>query len=144
MHLECHCITFVSFPQVVLSTLTGFVEWVSINHIMAEDGRLLQILCLLLGDPIFQCAAAECLLQIVNRKGKAEDRKQLMILFSEEALKFIYTAATTSPPLTGPTDFHEKHYLFLKKLTQVISVMIVLVLIYIAVLMLKIIVKNIS
>lgn len=103
----------------MLSTLTGFVEWVSINHVMAEDGRLLQILCLLLGDPIFQCAAAECLLQIVNRKGKAEDRKQLMILFSEEALRCIYTAATTPPPLAGPTDLHENHYLFLKKLTQV-------------------------
>lgn len=88
---------------------------------MAEDGRLLQILCLLLGNPIFQCSAAECLLQVVNRKGKAEDRKQLMILFSEEALRCIYTAATTPPPLTAPaTNFHENHYLFLKKLTLVI------------------------
>lgn len=87
---------------------------------MAEDGRLLQILCLLLGDPIFQCSTAECLLQIVNRKGKAEDRKQLMVLFSEEALKLIYTAATTPPPLNGPINLHENHYLFLKKLIQVI------------------------
>lgn len=86
---------------------------------MAEDGRLLQILCLLLGDPIFQCSAAECLLQIVNRKGKAEDRKQLMILFSEDALRYIYTAATTAPPVTGTNEIHENHYLFLKKLTQV-------------------------
>ncbi|EFN89855.1 exportin-5 [Harpegnathos saltator] len=108
--------------QVVLSTLTGFVEWVSINHVMAEDGRLLQILCLLLGNPIFQCSAAECLLQIVNRRGKAEERKQLMILFSEEALRCIYTAATSPPPLTAPTtNFHENHYLFLKKLTQVLT-----------------------
>lgn len=101
----------------MLSTLTGFVEWISINHVMSEDGRLLQILCLLLGDPIFQCSAAECLLQIVNRKGKAEDRKQLMILFSEDALRYIYTAATASP--AGPNEFQENHYLFLKKLTQV-------------------------
>lgn len=97
---------------------------------MAEDGRLLQILCLLLGDPIFQCSAAECLLQIVNRKGKAEDRKQLMILFSEEALRFIYTAATAPPPLAGPTNFHENHYLFLKKLTQVIFTIIAPINIY--------------
>ncbi|KAK2577119.1 hypothetical protein KPH14_003281 [Odynerus spinipes] len=107
--------------QVVLNTMTGFVEWVSINHVMAEDGRLLQILCLLLGDPIFQCSAAECLLQIVNRKGKAEDRKQLMILFSEEALRCIYAAATTPPPVTPVSDFHENHYLFLKKLILVLT-----------------------
>lgn len=105
-----------------MSTLTGFVEWVSINHVMAEEGRLLQILCLLLGDPIFQCSAGECLLQIVNRKGKAEDRKQLMILFSEDALRYIYTAATATPPVTGSNEFinsSNNHYLFLKKLTQV-------------------------
>lgn len=90
---------------------------------MAEDGRLLQILCLLLTDPIFQCSVAECLLQIVNRKGKAEDRKQLMILFSEQALRCIYTAATMPPtPPPEHTDYHENHYLFLKKLIQVIFI----------------------
>lgn len=103
--------------QVVLLTLTGYVEWVSINHIMADKGRLLQILCVLLGDPTFQCAAAECLLQVVNRKGKIDDRKQLMILFTEEALRCIYTAAVT--PVNH--EFHESHYLFLKKLTQVLT-----------------------
>lgn len=50
--------------QVVLLTLTGFVEWVSMTHIMAHNGRLLQIMCLLLNDVSFQCAAAECLLQV--------------------------------------------------------------------------------
>ncbi|XP_015605682.1 exportin-5 [Cephus cinctus] len=105
--------------QVVLLTLTGFVEWVSINHIMADDGRLLQILCLLLGNPTFRCSAAECLLQIVNRKGKA-DRKQLMILFTEEALRCIYTAATAVAPRPVLNDLDESHYLFLKKLTQVL------------------------
>lgn len=50
--------------QVVLLTLTGFVEWVSMSHIMAHNGRLLQILCLLLNDHSFQNPAAECLLQV--------------------------------------------------------------------------------
>ncbi|XP_021913044.1 exportin-5-like isoform X2 [Zootermopsis nevadensis] len=54
----------VRVVQVVLLTLTGFIEWVSINHIMASDGQLLQMLCLLLGDENFQAAAAECLLQV--------------------------------------------------------------------------------
>lgn len=86
---------------------------------MADDGRLLQILCLLLRDPTFRCSAAECLLQIVNRKGKAEDRKQLMILFTEEALRCIYVAATVPLPPPGANDLQESHHLFLKKLTQV-------------------------
>lgn len=54
-------------------TLTGFVEWVSMNHIISQDGRLLQILCILLSDEAFQLPAAECLLQIVNRKGQVCD-----------------------------------------------------------------------
>ncbi|XP_046625233.1 exportin-5 [Neodiprion virginianus] len=107
--------------QVVLLTLTGFVEWVSIAHVMAEDGRLLQILCVLLGNPTFQCPAAECLLQIVNRKGKAEDRKQLMILYSEEALRCIYSAATMPAPPSGPNNSEENYYLFLKKLIQILT-----------------------
>ncbi|XP_063992665.1 exportin-5 [Diachasmimorpha longicaudata] len=105
--------------QVVLLTLTGFVEWVSIVHIMADEGRLLQILCVLLGNATFQCAAAECLLQVVNRKGKTEDRKQLMILFTEEALRCIYGSAAAPPPAVK--ELHEGHYLFLKKLTQVLT-----------------------
>lgn len=51
--------------QVVLLTLTGFVEWVSMSHIMAQNGRLLQILCLLLNDIAFQYPAAECLSQVL-------------------------------------------------------------------------------
>lgn len=50
--------------QVVLLTLTGFVEWVSMVHVMAQNGRLLHILCLLLNDGAFQYHAAECLSQV--------------------------------------------------------------------------------
>ncbi|CAB0035920.1 unnamed protein product [Trichogramma brassicae] len=106
--------------QVVLLTLSGFVEWVSITHIMAEEGRLLQILCLLLSDLTFRCQAAECLQQIVSRKGKVDDRMQLMILFTEDALKCMYAAAT-SPSPSGSNELQEKHFLFLKKLVQMLN-----------------------
>lgn len=53
--------------QIVLLTLTGFVEWVSTAHIVAHNGRLLQILCVLLNDSVFQSPAAECLLQVCLR-----------------------------------------------------------------------------
>ncbi|KAJ8972526.1 hypothetical protein NQ317_013841 [Molorchus minor] len=79
--------------QVVLLTLTGFVEWVSMTHIIAQNGRLLQILCLLLNDTAFQYPAAECLSQIVNRKGKVEERKPLLILFNTEPMQCLLTAA---------------------------------------------------
>nr|CAD7396651.1 unnamed protein product [Timema cristinae] len=103
--------------QVALLTLTGFVEWVSISHIMSNDGRLLHVLCLLLADPHFNSSAAECLLQIVNRKGRLEDRRPLMILFSADAIKYMFEAAGTS----SDKILDEPHYFFLKKLTQVLT-----------------------
>lgn len=102
--------------QVVLLTLTGFVEWVSTNHVVMNNGRLLQILCILLQDDAFQLPAAECLLQIANRKGSTKERKPLMILFSEDAISCIHRAAVSSINV-----MNENHYLFLKKLSQVIA-----------------------
>lgn len=49
----------------VLLTLSGFVEWVAMTHIMAHEGKMLQILCLLLKNEVFQTPAAECLLQVI-------------------------------------------------------------------------------
>lgn len=102
--------------QVALLTLTGFVEWVSINHIMASNGRLLQILCILLIDEEFQQPAAECLLQIVNRKGMVKDRKPLMLLFDETPVGHYYRAALQTDRLGS-----ESYYAFLKKLGQVLT-----------------------
>lgn len=103
--------------QVVLLTLTGFVEWVAMAHIMAQNGRLLHILCLLLNDTAFQYAAAECLSQIVNRKGKLEERKPLLILFSDEAIQYLYSSAKN----TNSNILDDQLYLFKKKLSQVLS-----------------------
>lgn len=102
--------------QVVLQTLTGFVDWVNINHIMAGNGRLLQILCILLNDVDFQSSAADCLLQIANRRGTTKERKPLLILFSEEAITCIYQSVLQTDRLTN-----EPYYQFLKKSAQVIQ-----------------------
>lgn len=98
----------------MLVTLTGFVEWVSISHIMSNNGRLLEILCILLNDAAFKNSAAECLVQIVNRKGKPDERKPLLILFNDDAARCIL-ASVQSEHL----NFDEQHYLFLKKMIQV-------------------------
>ncbi|KAF9801384.1 hypothetical protein SFRURICE_016767 [Spodoptera frugiperda] len=102
--------------QVVLLTLTGYVEWVSINHVVMNNGRLLQILCILLQDDVFQLPAAECLLQIVNRKGSTKEKKPLVILFSKDAITCMHRAAVAS---INTVD--EAHYLFLKKFSQVLA-----------------------
>ncbi|KAK9885730.1 hypothetical protein WA026_012499 [Henosepilachna vigintioctopunctata] len=102
--------------KMVLLTLTGFVEWVSMVHVMTQNGRLLQILCLLLNDDSFQYSAAECLSQIVNRKGKVDERKPLLLLFSEEPIQCLVSAAK-NPGRVGD----DQHYLFKKKLVQVLG-----------------------
>lgn len=57
----------------------------------------------------------DCLLQVVSRKGKAEERKPLLILFSADAMACMFRAAGVA----SENALDEKHYLFLKKLTQV-------------------------
>lgn len=52
--------------QVVLMTLTVYVEWVSVQYIFTEDGKLLQSLCFLLSQDNLKMEAAECLLQVCN------------------------------------------------------------------------------
>lgn len=99
--------------QVILSTLSGFVEWVSINHIVASNGRLLQMICYLLEFPDFQLAAAECLSLITNRKGTVRDRKPLLFLFNDEPMRYIYRSL--EPMASTQT---ETYHQYLKKLTQ--------------------------
>uniref|UniRef100_A0A182SNG1 Importin N-terminal domain-containing protein n=1 Tax=Anopheles maculatus TaxID=74869 RepID=A0A182SNG1_9DIPT len=102
--------------QVALQTLTGFVEWVSINHVMAANGRLLQILCILLTDVEFQQPAADCLGQIANRRGQLKDRKPLLFLLEDAPVEHYFQAATQNDRLGT-----ESYYLFLKKLIPVLT-----------------------
>nr|KAG5703516.1 hypothetical protein BaRGS_020150 [Batillaria attramentaria] len=103
--------------QSVLSTLTGFVDWVNISHITDDSGHMLRTLCEMLGDGNLQLHAAECLLLIVSRKGKVEDRKPILSLFSPVAMKAILDAAGAAA--RNLQDEH--HYLFLKRLCQVLT-----------------------
>ncbi|XP_031204234.1 exportin-5 [Mastomys coucha] len=99
-----------------LNTLAGYIDWVSLNHITAENCKLVETLCLLLNEQELQLGAAECLLIAVSRKGKLEDRKRLMILFGDIAMHYILSAAQTA----DGGGLVEKHYLFLKRLCQVL------------------------
>lgn len=99
-----------------LNTLAGYIDWVSLNHITAENCKLVETLCLLLNEQELQLGAAECLLIAVSRKGKLEDRKRLMILFGDVAMHYVLSAAQTA----DGGGLVEKHYLFLKRLCQVL------------------------
>ncbi|EDW75143.1 uncharacterized protein Dwil_GK19857 [Drosophila willistoni] len=120
--------------EMALLTLSGFVEWVSIQHIMSSNGKLLHFLCILLNDKAFQCNAAECLGLITNRKGQVKERKPLMQLYQEELMRLIYSSAMSScsqSPAdvsgagTPPTETSiEQEHNFLKKLNQVLNGMV--------------------
>lgn len=44
-----------------LNTLAGYIDWVPMSHITAENCKLLEVLCLLLSEQELQLGAAECL-----------------------------------------------------------------------------------
>ncbi|EDV99983.1 GH12609 [Drosophila grimshawi] len=110
--------------ETVLLTLSGFVEWVSINHIMSSNGKLMHFLCILLNDRAFQYNAAECLAQITNRKGQTKERKPLLQLYGEEPLRYIYTASQLPPAQANNAQSIEQQHNFLKKLIQVLNGMV--------------------
>nr|XP_006811536.1 PREDICTED: exportin-5-like [Saccoglossus kowalevskii] len=103
--------------QAVLMAFTGYAEWAHISNITAQDNALLQSLCLLLNDKELKEGAAEVLQMIVNRKGKVEERKPLLVLFSEDAMSLILRAAESA----AAEGMDERNYVFLKHLCQVLT-----------------------
>uniref|UniRef100_A0A8C8IAK0 Importin N-terminal domain-containing protein n=1 Tax=Oncorhynchus tshawytscha TaxID=74940 RepID=A0A8C8IAK0_ONCTS len=104
---KAHCRVGVA----ALSTLAGYIDWVALAHLTNDNCRLLEMLCLLLSETELQLEAAECLLIAISRKGKLDDRKPLMVLFDDVAMHYILSAAQ---PVV------ERHYIFLKRLCQVL------------------------
>ncbi|XP_068183178.1 exportin-5 [Antennarius striatus] len=119
-----HCRVAVA----TLNTLAGYIDWVSLVHITSRNCHLLEILCLLLSEPELQLEAAECLLIAISRKGKLEDRKPFMLLFDDEAIHYILSAAQSADGLaicrksseSPAVEVVERRYVFLKRLCQVL------------------------
>ncbi|XP_020614458.1 exportin-5-like [Orbicella faveolata] len=99
-----------------LLTLTGYLDWVKFGVLYVQDCIILQMLCLLLEEDALKIPSCECLLIIVSRKGKHEQRTPMLKLFSEDAMSVMLSAAQKS--ITA--EFDEKQYLFLKRLCQVL------------------------
>ncbi|KAG8430021.1 hypothetical protein GDO86_018630, partial [Hymenochirus boettgeri] len=99
-----------------LNTLAGYIDWVSVIHITEKNCKLLEMLCVLLSEPELQLEAAECLLIAVSRKGKMEDRVPLLVLLGDEPIQYILSVAQ----MVHGGKMQEKHYVFLKRLCQVL------------------------
>ncbi|XP_060895808.1 exportin-5 [Labrus mixtus] len=121
---RAHCRVAVA----TLNTLAGYIDWVSLVHITYGNCHLLEMLCLLLGEPELQLEAAECLLIAISRKGKLEDRKPFMLLYDDVAIHYILSAAQSADglaickksPESQAVEVVERSYNFLKRLCQVL------------------------
>ncbi|XP_077585073.1 exportin-5 [Stigmatopora nigra] len=115
-----HCRVAVA----TLNTLAGYIDWVPLVFITSSNFSLLKNLCLLLSEPELQLEAVECLLIAISRKGRVEDRKPFMLLFDDFAINHILSAAQSADglasPETQPVEVVERHYVFLKRLCQVL------------------------
>uniref|UniRef100_A0A4W5K1K4 Exportin 5 n=1 Tax=Hucho hucho TaxID=62062 RepID=A0A4W5K1K4_9TELE len=125
LQAKAHCRVGVA----ALNTLAGYIDWVALAHLTNDNCRLLEMLCLLLSETELQLEAAECLLIAISRKGKLEDRKPLMVLFDDVAMHYILSAAQSadgaatcnkSSPTQPVVGVVERHYIFLKRLCQVL------------------------
>ncbi|XP_059215577.1 exportin-5 [Centropristis striata] len=124
LQARAHCRVAVA----TLNTLAGYIDWVSLVHITSGNCHLLEMLCLLLGEPDLQLEAAECLLIAISRKGKLEDRKPFMLLFDDVAIHYILSAAQSADglaickksPESQAVEVVERRYIFLKRLCQVL------------------------
>eukprot|EP00079_Xenopus_tropicalis_P035805 XP_017949576.1 PREDICTED: exportin-5-like isoform X2 [Xenopus tropicalis] len=100
-----------------LRTLAGYIKCLPTHLIMADNCTLLWLLCVLLNVPELQMEAAECLLLAVNKKGLLlEERVPLLILFREDALRYILTAAQ----LADSDPLQERNYVILKMIGQIL------------------------
>ena len=113
---EEHC----RVAMAILNTFSSLVEWVNIQHVMANEKYLLRCLTHLLSDSKLQMPAAECLLGIVSWKaGKIQERAQLLCLFETDMMSPLFAAAENAEKHKLDSD----HYYFLKKMIEILTML---------------------
>lgn len=100
-----------------LKLVSEIVEFAFINRIVAEETRLLPVLCGFLADENFQLETAECLNRIANKKGKYEDKKIVCKLLLSSTL--IDDISRINLLLQNGT-LNERSYLFVKKVSELL------------------------
>lgn len=103
-----------------LRLLAEIVEFAFINRLVAEEKRLLPVLCNLLAEENYQFETAECLNRIAVKRGKHEDRHIICKLLMNSNL--ISSISRLNLLLcNGATN--EGNYLFIKKVSELLSSM---------------------
>jgi exportin-5 len=96
------------------------VEWVNIQHSMANDKYLVRCLTHLLSDPRLQQSAGDCLLALVGwRAGKTTERAHLLCLFDTEMMSSLFAATEEAEKQSLDCD----HYTFLKRMVEILTVL---------------------
>jgi len=104
----------------ILNTFTALVEWVNIQHVMANEKYLLRCLTHLLSDQRLQLSAADCLLGVVSWKaGKMTERAQLLCLFDTDMMVPLFSAAENAEKHKLDCD----HYNVLKKMIEILTML---------------------
>lgn len=103
-----------------LNTFGALVEWVNIQHSMANDKYLLRCLTHLLSDPRLQLSAGDCLLGLVGwRAGKTAERAHLLCLFDTDMMMSLFAATEEAEKKSLDCD----HYTFLKRMVEILTVL---------------------
>jgi len=106
--------------KAILNTLGALVEWVNIQHSMANDKYLLRCLTHLLSDPRLQQSAGDCLLALVGwRAGKTVERAHLLCLFDTDMMSSLFAATEEAEKHSLDCD----HYIFLKRMVEIFTVL---------------------
>ncbi|XP_039272911.2 exportin-5-like [Styela clava] len=102
-----------------LKTLQGYLEWVNMEHVFANEGLLIRLLCKLLNVGGLQVLAVECLALAVFRKGQASDRKYVLTLSTPVYIETIVASITDAAAHSQENE----QYLFLKRMGNFLSLL---------------------
>ncbi len=108
----------VRIINLCLRLLSEIVEFAFVNRLVAEEQRLLPVLCNLLANENYQFETGECLNRIATKKGKHEDKRTICKLLLNSAL--IPSVSQLNVTLQNGT-LNERNYSFVKKVAELLA-----------------------
>lgn len=88
----------ISLLEVAVTSLSSIAEWVDIQYLTVDQGRLLGLLFDIVSNhqltDSLRTMACDCLIDVVSRKGElktsADHRKVFLVFLSKEVLEWIH------------------------------------------------------